>query len=84
MDKEDFLKILEEMPVNTKTCKLKIGENDYALQMIKKTPEYKDATMEDIKSHNERMRAWEEGHAEAIKKLKAWRNEKYLEIKNLK
>ena len=82
MKEQDFLKILEEMPLGL-TCKLKIGENDYALEMIRKDPANKDATMEDLKQHNEEMRAWEKGYAAAIKKMKVWRNETYLQIKNL-
>jgi len=51
--------------------------------MIRKMPNNDDATMEDIKRHNEKAEAWEDGYKEAIEKIKSWRNEKYLEIKGL-
>jgi len=79
---DEFIKILEEMPLN-RTFKLKIGENDYALKMIRKIPENKHATMEDIKQHNIECEAWEKGYEAAINKLKEWRNEQYLKLKNL-
>lgn len=82
MNDNDFLKILEEMPLGL-TMKLKIGENEHALKMIRKMPDNKNATMEDIVRHNEECRAWEEGYEAAIEKIKSWRNEKYLEIKGL-
>lgn len=80
---EDFIKILEEMPLGL-TMKLKIGENDYALEMVRKMPGNEHATMEGIKRHNEECRAWEEGFKAAIDKLKEWRNDQYLILKNLK
>jgi len=79
---DEFIKILEGMPLGL-TSKLKIGENDYALEMVRKMPGNKHATMESIKRHNEDCKQWEEGFADAIKKLKEWRNEQYLKLKNL-
>lgn len=83
MTTEDFIKILEDMPLGL-TMKLKIGENDYALERIRKMPGNKHATMEDIKRHNEEAKAWGDGFKAAIEKLKEWRNEQYLILKNLK
>ena len=82
MNKDDFLKILEEMPLGL-TMKLKIGENEHALKMIREMPGNKDATMEDVKAYNKECEAWEEGYKTAIEKIKSWRNEKSLEIKGL-
>ena len=79
---DHFLKILEEMPLGL-TMKLRIGENEFALKEIRKMPNNKDVTMEDIKAHNKECEAWEEGYKTAIEKIKSWRNEKYLEIKGL-
>lgn len=83
MTTKDFIKILEEMPTGL-TMKLKIGENDYALKMIRKMKGNEHTTMEDIKQHNAECKAWEEGFKAAIDKLKEWRNEQYLILKNLK
>lgn len=82
MNKDDFLKILEEMPLGL-TMKLKIGENEFALEQVRRMPGNKDVTMEDIKAHNKGCEAWEEGYKEAIEKIKSWRNDRYLEIKGL-
>lgn len=82
MKEDDFIKILEEMPLGL-TMKLKVGENDFALKMIRKMPGNKNATMEDLKQHNEECKAWEDGYRAAIEKIKSWRNERYLEIKGL-
>ena len=82
MNNDDFLKILEGMPLGL-TMKLKIGENEFALKMIRKMPDNKNATMEDLKRHNEECTAWEEGYKAAIERIRSWRNEKYLEIKGL-
>ena len=83
MNKEDFIKILEDMPLGL-TCKLKIGENDYALAMVRKMPGNEKATMESIKRHNEGVIEWEKGFEAAIEGLKEWRNEQYLKLKGLK
>lgn len=79
--KEAFLKILEEMPVGL-SSRLKIGENDYALKKLKKT-NHKNITMEDIRLYNSKAEGWSEGYAAAVQRLTKWRNEKYLELKNL-
>lgn len=62
-------------------CKLKIGENDYALKAMRKT--YPKITMDDIKLHNVEANGYDEGYAEAVKKYKEWRNKIYLELKGL-
>ena len=66
------------------TMKLKIGENDYALEMVRKSKENRNATMDDIKQYNKECKEWEAGYKKAINKIKEWRNEQYLIIKNLK
>lgn len=83
MTNDEFIKILEEMPLGL-TMKLKVGENDYALKMVRKIPGNKNATMEDIKQHNLEVKAWEDGYKKAKDELREWRNEQYLKLKNLK
>lgn len=80
MQKEDFIKILEDMPT-TYTSKMRIGENDYALKQLRKTQ--KNLTMEDIKEHNIEVRGWNEGYKEAVEEYREWRNKIYLQLKNL-
>lgn len=80
---EDFIKILEEMPLGL-ARKIKIGENDYALKMVKKMPGNEHATMESLHEHNIEMKGWDAGYEEAINRIKDWRNEQYLKLKNLK
>lgn len=79
---DEFIKILEEMPTGY-SFKLRIGENEYALKQIKKIPENRYATMEDIKQHNIEVNGWDEGYKAAIEKIKKWRNEQYLKLKKL-
>ena len=80
MDTDHFLKILEDMPLGT-SSKLRIGENEYAQEMLKK--DNPDISMDDIKKHNIECDGWDEGYKEAIKNMKEWRNEQYLKIKQL-
>lgn len=81
MTKEDFLKILEEMPCGL-SFKLKIGENEAGLAFVRKqNPKF---TMEDVVKHNIEMDGWSDGFAAAVEKYKMWRNEVYLQLKNLK
>lgn len=80
-DKTELLKILEEMPTGT-SRKLKIGENDYALEAIKKSQP--EITMQDIRDHNHEARGYDEGFKDAVEKYKEWRNEQYLILKDFK
>lgn len=81
MTNEKILEMLEEIPLGL-SRKLKVGENDYALSQLQKNDNPK-WTMKDIKEHNIEARGWDEGFAAAMEEIKKWRNEKYLEIKNL-
>lgn len=82
MDKDYFAKILEEMPLRL-SCKLKIGENDYALKMVRKMEGNEDATMEGIQLHNAEAKGWDDGWKAAMEEIRKWRNEQYLKLKNL-
>lgn len=80
MTKEDFIKILEEMPTGV-TRKLKIGETEYALTQFQKSQP--ELTMEDIKAHNIEAKGWDSGYETAVEKYREWRNKIYLQLKNL-
>lgn len=72
---DEFLKILEEMPVGT-SSRIKIGENDYACKQLK-------CTMQSIKEHNIEARGFDEGFKRAVDVYKKWRNSVYLKLKKL-
>lgn len=79
--KNKLLKLLEDMPLGV-SSRLKIGENEYALKQFQKQD--KSYTMQHIKDWNNRSEGYEEGYRAAIDKLKEWRNEQYLILKELK
>lgn len=66
------------------TMKMRIGENEMALESIRRIQGNRTVMMEDIKRHNEDCQKWEEGYKAAIDKLREWRNDRYLTLKNLK
>lgn len=77
---ELVLNILEGMPTSTKH-KLKIGENDYALEQLRKTQP--KLTMQDIRDHNIEMDGFADGYKDAVSDYKKWRNEVYLKLKEM-
>jgi hypothetical protein len=80
MDKEQFLKDLEDMPTGTRS-RIKIGENENGLKFVR--VENPKATMEDLKLFNAESEGFDEGYKEAVKEYIKWRNELYLKIKKL-
>lgn len=81
INRKEIISILEEMPLHYST-RIKFGENEYALKMIRKTT--KNATMRDIQDYNIESDGWTKGYEKAINDIKEWRNKKYLELKNMK
>lgn len=81
VDREKVLQILENMPTGT-SCRIKIGENDYALKALKKNQP--TMTMQDIKDYNNHSKGYNEGYKAAIEKMKDWRNEQFLLLKHMK
>lgn len=80
MTTEDFIKILEDMPMGL-SRKMKIAETDYALKQFKKSQP--KLTMEDIKEHNIEAKGWDDGYEGAVTQYREWRNKIYLQLKNL-
>lgn len=79
---EEILEMIEKAPLGL-TRKLKIGVNNYALEMVRKTPGNEYATMEDIKEYNEKMKEWDKGYETAINKLKKWHSDCLSQVKAL-
>lgn len=61
------------MPVDNHVSRLKIGENEYACKQLK-------CTMEDIKEHNNEVKAWEDGYRNCQEDMRKWREKATNEI----
>lgn len=82
MTKEEIIEELKVMPL-WKTMKLKIGENEEGLRFVREHCGFPDATMEDVRRHNEDCKQWENGFAAAMEEIRKWRNALYLKIMDL-
>ena len=78
MENEKIIEMLKSMPTGL-SCRLKIGENEYACKKMK-------CGMEDIKIYNAESKGFDEGYKQAVEKFKEWRKEqidKYYLIKDM-
>lgn len=77
---EKILKTLEDMPRGL-SSRLKIWEHEDAVKALE--PSHPWITLEDIKIHNAQAEWYAEWYKAAVDKYIEWRNNIYLELKNL-
>jgi len=78
--KEKILKILEDMPIWL-SSRVKIWEHEGAVKALQ--PSHPWITLEDIKIYNAQAEWYTEWYKAAVDKYIEWRNNVYLELKNL-